>query len=485
MHRSLLVSTFVSTLLVASLAAQTANTVLLPDMFDLRGSAQRATARIAELNAEAALQLTLSNPAAAASIQAITANLQAIRSGTASVPPTAGIEVDVVGFYEGAGASSTAPGTANVVVDRPGSVVALVLNAYEPITWTLTQTPGTVVVAVVSYSYEPQVLNTAGLPGAVTLRLSYAANNDGTYFGVAGSDVTARLTANTWCLERLGVFAHTFTGAYTAPAATFTVGDSAPDWREQWVAGEAARAGDVWNVASRTQLQAQVGTVLFLPLLTPPPFTFGPATVAVASALGVVAPIVPLQGVTDYALGNGAVYTLAGGNPSTLDLLTLQSTPIAPDPTLPPFSWANTIAYDALRDRLLVSSFGGSGVLYAWSALTGTWSVLVGNLQNQEPAAIVHHPLHDAVFGLHVDEYAPVPYQLRRYDAATGALTATLALPLPVLHEGLLDDHQLYTYGAAIAYVGVPREILGFRIRLCYVIDPLTANVLSATFLLG
>ncbi len=473
-----------SFLFTGVLAAQSAQTVLLPEVLDLRGSAARATARLGELAAEAALQTTLGNAAAATTIQGITANLQAIRGGALPVPPTAGIELDVVGFYEGANPTSSTPGTADVVVDRPGSVVALLLNAYEPITWTITATPGTAVIAVISYSYEPQVIVTTAVPNAAVLQLSYAGNGDGTYFGVAGSDLTARLTANTWCLERLGLFATTFTGDYSAPAAPFTVGESNADWRDQWVAGEAAREGTVWNVATRARVQAEVGGVLFLPLLTPPPFSFAPATVAVASALGVLAPIVALSGVTEYAIGSTAIYTLANGEPSTLDPTTLASAPIAPDPSLPAISWANTIAYDSLRNRLLVSTFGGSGVLYAWDAITATWSVLVGNLQDQEPAAIVYHPAHDATFGLVVDPYAAVPFQLRRYDAF-GNVSSTHALPLPVPFEGLLDDHQLHTYGVAIAYVGPPREIAGFRLRLCYVINPMTADVIAATFLLG
>lgn len=466
---------------VGTLAAQSAETVLLPDLLDLRNPAARAQARLAELSREASVQISLGNPGTAATILGITTNLQAVRAGLAPVPATAGLEIDVVGFYDGAGATTTTPGTAAVQVDRPGSAVVLILNAYEPITWTVTQTPGTTVIAVIAYSYAPQVLLTAGVPGAIVVQLSYAVNGDGDYFGLAGSDVTARLKANTWCFERLGLFATTFGGDYYAPAVPFVLGGTNVDWRDQWVTAQAVAAGNVWNVATRAQAQAQAGGALFLPLLTQPVATPGPATVAFASPLGVLAPIVALPNVTDYALGNGAVYTLAGAVPSILDLLTLQSTPIPPDPALPPISWASTVAYDALRNRLLVSSFGGSGALWAWDATTATWSVLNGNLHDQEPVAIVHHPAYDATFGLVCDTFAPTPWQLRRYDAS-GTHIATMALPLPVLFEGLLDDHHLYTSGAELVYVGPPHRILGVRVRHCYVINPLTADV-SASWL--
>jgi hypothetical protein len=478
MRTTLAVVTF-----AAAAFAQNANTALLPDLLDLRGSAERATARIDELAAEATLQTQLGNPQTAATIQAIVANLQAWRAGTTPVPPGAGVETHVVGFYEGFGATSTTPGTASVTVDRPGTAVVLVLNAYEPIAWTIAETPGTTVLAVVAYSYEVQTLQTAGVPSAVVLQLSYAANNDGTHFGTPESDAEGRLAASAWCIERLGGLPTTFVGAYTAPSSVLEVGANNTTWRDQWIVEQAVREGTTWNVATRAQLQAGLGGVLFLPLLTPPMFTFAPATVAVASALGVLAPIVPLAGVTDYVLGNSAIYTLAGGDPSTLDLTTLTSTPIPPDPTLPAFSWVNTISHDTVRDRLWVSSFGGSGVLYAYDVATSTWSLLAPSLNNQEPAALAYHPTHDATFGLLVDPYASAPYQLRQYDAL-GNVVATQPLALPVFSD-LLDNHQLYPYGAALAYVGPARELLGFLVRHCYVLDPFTGDVLYAGYLLG
>ena len=136
-----LLSRLVPTLALAgALAAQTANTLLLPDLFDFRPSAARADARLGELSAEATLQASLGNPATAAQIQAVVANLQSIRSGTQPVPPASSFDFHVVSFYEGFGASGSTAGTATVEVDRVGGAVVLVLNAYEPIQWTITAT---------------------------------------------------------------------------------------------------------------------------------------------------------------------------------------------------------------------------------------------------------------------------------------------------------------------------------------------------------
>ena len=128
-----------------------------------------------------------------------------------------------------------------------------------------------------------------------------------------------------------------------------------------------------------------------------------------------------------------------------------------------------------------MSSFGGSGVLYAYDVATAAWSLLVPNLQNQEPAAMAWHPVFDGVFALLVDAFGSSPPRVRWYDAQ-GSTVATVNLALPVFDD-LLDEHQLYVAGAGLIYVGPPRELLGFRLRHCYVIDPTTGDVLSASFL--
>ncbi len=481
MRRHLLAASF---LLSSFVAAQTAETLLLPDLLDLRLAAARAQARIGELQNEATLQTSLNNLATAAAINGIVAALQAWQGGAAPVPPGSNIEVHVVGFYEGNGAGGPNPATATVEVDRPGTAVVLVLNAYEPITWTLTQTPGTAVLAVISYSYEPQTLITAGLPGVAVVQFSYTANSIGDYFGIPEdpSDTEARFNANKWCLETISTFATTFTGDYTAPATLHQVGPANQVWLDQWVTDEAVRQGGVWNVATRAQLQAAYGGLPFLPLLTPPLFTFGPSTLVLATPLGILAPIISLPGVTSYALGTFGIYTLANGSPSTFDLGTLTSTPIAPDPLLPPFSWVESITYDLVRDRLLVATSGGVGHLYAWDVLTATWSV-VTTLNNEDLGAIAYHPSYDATFAVRVNPYASVPFQLRQYDPL-GTVAATQPVALPAF-TGFLDDHQLYAFGTSLAYVGPAREVFGFQLRHCYVIDPLTGEVLFSSFLFG
>ncbi|MCU0863953.1 MAG: hypothetical protein MUC36_09185 [Planctomycetes bacterium] len=472
-------------LLLPALAGQSAQTLLLPDLLDLRPTADRLQGRLAELSAEAAVQAGLGNLALATQITGVVSTLQAQAAGTAPLPATPGaVEFHVVSFYEGFGATTTTPGTATIEVDRPGSAVALVLNAYDPIQWTITETPGTVVIAVISYSYEPQTLTTAGVPSAAVVQLSYTANQVGDYWGVANdpTDPEARLRANGWCIETLGAFAATMIGDYTAPSGNYVVGGATTDWREQWVLLEALQQGGALNNATRAQLIASA-QVPFLPLLTPLPGSGAQPVVALATPLQTLAPLVALpSGTTGYALGNSLeVYTLQGGAPSTLSLATLQATPIPPDPQLPPFSFVNTITYDTTRDRLLVSGFGGGGNLYAFAPSTSTWTLLSQPVD--PPRAIAYHPQYDATFGIAIDVFGTTPYSLQRYDSG-GVLVGTVPITLPLLDD-FPDSPQLYAYGSGVVYVGLPRRLLGFSVRQCFVIDPLTGDVVLATFLLG
>ncbi|MBX3464952.1 MAG: hypothetical protein KF830_17425 [Planctomycetes bacterium] len=464
--------------LASCLSAQTVETLLLPDVLDLRPTATRLQDRIDDLVAEAALQAGLGASTLAQTIQGLVADLQAALAG-GPLPAPATVEVHVVSFYEGAGAASTA----SVALDRPGAPVILLLNAYEAIDWTVTATPATGLLAVLSYAYEAQTV--AAPAGVLQLGLSYAGNGFGDYWGQPDdpTDPAARFRAARWCVEKLGLPLTTFTGGYAAPAATFTAGPGNLEWRRQVVLDAAARAGEVYTVATRQALAAAFQGDLFLPLLVPATGAPGVPTVAIANPIELLAPLLPLPDVRAYAIdGGGNVFTLRLGQPSRLLLPSLTFQPLPPYPTLPPFAPLSGMTYDAIGDRLLVCGFGGAGALYAWSPASGLWSLLA-TLADEEPAAIAWHPLHDATFGVRIDPYAANPLELRRYDA-TGSLVQVLPIGLPTFGE-IWDAPQLHALGSNLVFVGAGIPVLGRTIRHCFVIDPLTGDVLHAGVLLG
>lgn len=461
---------------LSCLTAQSVETLLLPDVLDLRPTAERLQDRLDDLTAEAAVQAGLGASGVAASIQTVVADLQsALAGGPLPLPVT--VEVHVASFYEGTADAGT------LLVDRPGAPVLLVVNAYESTTWTITATPATALLGVVAIGYDPQTLVVP--PGTFELALSFTGNGFGDYWGQPDDpdDLQARFRAARWCIETLTLPMTTFTGGYRAPAAPFVVGPAELDWRRQLVLDAALRAGEQWNVATRAALEAAFAGAVFLPLLVPPQGAAGTPTIALANPLQVLQPLLPVPGIRGYAIGSGdRLFTLANGQPAELSLATLGTLPLPPVPVVgsgPPW---NAITYDAVRDRLLVSGYGGPGALFAWSVATNQWSLLAA-LGDEEPAALAWHPLHDATFGVRIDTFAPSPLTLQRYDA-NGTLVATLPIGLPTFGE-IWDSPQLYAVGPNLVFVGTGVPVLGRLIRHCFVIDPLTGDVLHAGVLLG
>ena len=157
-------------LVVASVtvSAQSVQSLLLPDQLDSRATGLRLTARIAELQAESALQTAFGNAAAAANINAVIAYVQGLQAAPASIPAAVSNEVHAVSFYEGA---AGVPHTATISVTRTGAPITLLLNAYDPITWTINPLPpGVQIAQIVVVSYDPQVVN--GVPPASRSRSS-------------------------------------------------------------------------------------------------------------------------------------------------------------------------------------------------------------------------------------------------------------------------------------------------------------------------
>src|SRR5262249_31328521 len=109
---------------------------------------------------------------------------------------------------------------------------------------------------------------------------------------------------------------------------------------------------------------------------------------------------------------------------------------------VPRLSWACGITFDTKRLRLLVASFGGGGLLYAYTPKDGKWSVLT-DLKGSGPHALTYHPREDSVFGLRTDyegDSGGIPVLLRYNDR--GALVNRTKLGEPMF-PGLISHEPL------------------------------------------
>ena len=99
---------------------------------------------------------------------------------------------------------------------------------------------------------------------------------------------------------------------------------------------------------------------------------------------------------------------------------------------------------------LLVASFGGGGLLYAYTPKDGKWSVLT-DLKGSGPHALTYHPKEDALFGLRTDydgDSGGIPVLLRHNDR--GALVNRTKLGEPMF-PGLISQEPLGTHLQLVA----------------------------------
>jgi hypothetical protein len=470
---------FTAVIVVASglVAAQSVESLLLPDQLDSRATAARLGARIAELQAEATLQAALGNPGAAANINAVVAYIQGLQATPSSIPPAASNEVHAVSFYEGA---PGAPNTATISVTRTGAPITLFLNAYDPITWTINPLPpGVQIAQIVVVSYDPQVVN--GVPPGVPITF-FDLNTNGTWYGQP-DDLEGRLDVAAECFTRFGLLPTTFTGSYTAPATALEIGPGANEWASQWILAYAYAQVQTFCTATRANLINVFGGQVFVPLLTPPMQSFGSTTAVVATPLQVFpGPLAALGGIHQYVIDAvGQVRVLDGSTPATLLLPSLSTLPL---PNIPSLTFPRGLAYDSIRNRLLVSTVGGGGQLYAFDFATLGWSV-VAPLNNIGPKAMVHDAATDTIYGIDPGLFGGSNPVLRRYNA-TGGLTSSSTLGLRTWGWGF-DNFQLYALGGNLVAIGPGKSLLNgaLVVRQTFVIDPLTGNIVCAAFLTG
>lgn len=95
---------------------------------------------------------------------------------------------------------------------------------------------------------------------------------------------------------------------------------------------------------------------------------------------------------------------------------------------VPEISWPADVAFDTKRERVLLTSSGGGGILYAYYPKTDMWDALA-----EKPAnAIVYHPKDDIVYGLKGDLGGRTPPVLQHINEK-GAVVDSMTLEGPFL----------------------------------------------------
>lgn len=164
-----------------------------------------------------------------------------------------------------------------------------------------------------------------------------------------------------------------------------------------------------------------------------------------------------------------------------IDLATGAATLLSVQGNVPELSWPCGIAYDSRRDRVVLSSLGGVGYLYAYDPASNAWSVLA-DMNNIDLCALTYSAREDCFYGLATVGGGEGNPQVQQFDPA-GKLTNTLALSEPIaISRAPTGAAQLAMVGKNLAILatqggGNAPGIQGMR---CVVVDLGTGQVISS-----
>jgi len=331
-------------------------------------------------------------------------------------------EVHVVGIYEGFTKSDGKihGGKARVEVRRPDKHVTLVLVSYTPVTWEISLDPKTRIEKVILGGGGKSVVK--GLPektevveafrGSKDPKLAvYAYKSDAPGFRAiveAIDAMTKQKVAN-------------FTGIYRPDSENpLVVEDVSSD--EQFSI-DYPKPADPSKLPKLTfQAHREIGGKYPHEVVR----SFGEFTLT-----GVKADT--LQPLPDHV--SRIVYDPVGKKHygiyrhklAEIDMKTKKVKELDVGLQVPEISWPADVTFDTKRERVLLTSSGGGGLLYAYSPKKDEWEVLA-----EKPAnAIVYHPKDEIVYGLKGDFGGKMP--VFQHINAKGAVVDSMTLEGPFL----------------------------------------------------
>jgi hypothetical protein len=145
-----------------------------------------------------------------------------------------------------------------------------------------------------------------------------------------------------------------------------------------------------------------------------------------------------------------------------LDLRTGQTERLAIDPKVPEVSWPCGIAFDTRRNRLVVTTLGGIGHMYAFTSDTGTWAML-DTMRYVDIESLTYSAADDCLYGLDRPTGETRAPRIHRYDPQGKLIgSANLAESLPndagVAHYA---PNQLVAAGRALYVLTSPGWLAG------------------------
>ncbi len=397
----------------------------------------------------------------------LAARVQGLRdrlAGKGKPDPKAKPQLHLVGGY---GAQGTV-----VEVTKQSAPIILVLCSYERSQWTIRAAEGAKVERIILGGYHRQSVkeSPAGVP---VEKYSYDDRTDGFYTNGPTSD------GHTHALKRIeeltGMAPATLQQVAQPNGTPVIIGDANGAWLVQMVVAEL----DALLLAAMNERQAERQRALEgLTFLAPyridvagrarhesGVLQFGKFTIRGPMPQTLVdAP----KGIEQIAVDptSGEWFGRHRAGLFKIDPETGETTEIEWDGNMPELSHPSAIALDTRRKRLLLSSFGGGGYLYAYDLKQSKWSTICR--PGLDTRSMIYVPGEDAIFAInHV--HGGAEYRALRKYSPRGALLESVPLPNSLHSEGHPTESQV-----DLAYADGRIAILG----------PLVPDPLDATSLI-
>ncbi|HMJ91240.1 MAG TPA: Ig-like domain-containing protein [Candidatus Acidoferrum sp.] len=330
-------------------------------------------------------------------------------------------ELHVIGIYSGVVADGGSShnheqGQASVTVNRPGQRVTLFLSSYEPVLWHITVGNATVLDRIILGGYYAQTVD--GVGPETEIIPAYAPGNAPVLFiGTTIDCETFHRTVLT-LHAMTGLEIASFQSASTAPyPAPFVIDSVQNDPRLLSNFPQPTSAAELPNLNFQLSFFDLGQSNLFSRHYT----LAGPQD---GNAL------LPATRVVPDASGQ-YFYGQYWDHIFRVDSQTGAVQPLPIGPGLPELSWSSGITYDSQLDRVLLSSFGGEGFLYAYSPTQSQWSV-VSSLNNHDIAGLHYHPADDSLYGVSLNFGECSASSIQRFNSTGGFMGQ---IPLPVMQD--------------------------------------------------
>ncbi len=412
------------------------------------------------------------------------------RSQGKAPPAGAGPELHVVGLYEGNYPDGVRHmgnfhpwGHAVVdvyVTDRP---VILALCSYEPVKWRVRLAKGVRLQKVILGGYHDQLAT--GLAKEIPVeKYAYDAGTRDGYFYAYRKDREGYANAVRRLKKLTNLDVATFQGMYAFKDQPFVIGPQNGDWHVERILAEMADVSMAATAFERAGADESVQAIRFPAIHWTP----GPHPHSLKGHLANFTPTGPIatsmqplpERVVHVAIDpkGPAYYGIASHSVVRIDLAARRTEVLPMDAGLPELSWPCGLSFDTKRRRLVLTSLGGVGHMYAYDPDAKKWSLLT-DMNNIDLQSFTYSAEGDCFYGLELGMRERAP-RLFRFGADGKSLEPVmLGVKLPD-YRPPLSHTQLVCVGRQLVLLTPPgpdpsRPALPDESR-SYLIDPATGK---------